>query len=277
VQDDFSGHGLEARVSEGVVQVAGGDNSFGLLNLAQICKQIPPDDWVDAIASHFEIIRHNDGERNQLEAEVDDFARVRDRLGLRIYPEDFLDNEMSEGAIIYRDLPGTVTVLVIDLPTSVATVPKGQMATWGLDERALREQAQANLARLAVCEEESVELGAECRATVLLGDSLFTATWALQLEQRLPTCAEAHGALVGLPHRHALIVHPITGSPVLTAINTMIPMISGMYQEGPGSISPRLYWYHAGVFTELPYDIGEQEIQFTPPAAFLSMIEGLLE
>ena len=43
-----------------------------------------------------------------------------------------------------------------------------------------------------------------------------------------------HGALVGLPHRHIALIYPIENISVMGAINTLIPVIYGMFGERPG-------------------------------------------
>ena len=44
------------------------------------------------------------------------------------------------------------------------------------------------------------------------------------------------GALIGVPHRHTVIINPIESLEVAKAINILIPIINGMNIEGPVSI-----------------------------------------
>ncbi|HEX2898851.1 MAG TPA: hypothetical protein VHS96_03930, partial [Bacteroidia bacterium] len=71
------------------------------------------------------------------------------------------------------------------------------------------------------------------------------------------------------------IIHPIEDSSVIKAINMMIPMTYGMHHEGPGSISANLYWYRQGKFMKLPYNIGNQSLNFQPPSDFVAMLDYL--
>ena len=85
------------------------------------------------------------------------------------------------------------------------------------------------------------------------------------------------GALIGIPHRHAVLIYPIENLEVAKAINTMIPITKGMYSDGPGSISSHLFWYNGGELIDLPYEISDKKLKFTPPESFLTMLNTLKE
>src|SRR6185436_11145305 len=74
---------------------------------------------------------------------------------------------------------------------------------------------------------------------------------ALQLEKLLGPIGE-HGALVALPHRQMLIVHKIKGDNHPEIVPPMEKMTEELHREGPGSLSPDLYWYVDHAFVKLP-------------------------
>ena len=87
----------------------------------------------------------------------------------------------------------------------------------------------------------------------------------------------AHGSLVGVPHRHAVFIYPINDLKVVTVMQALAYAVHGMYTEGPGSISAKLYWYDGQKFTDIPYSFSETKIDFTPPDAFIEMLNELQE
>jgi hypothetical protein len=120
------------------------------------------------------------------------------------------------------------------------------------------------------------DLGEGVTLTLFSDESFFVASHALLLEEH-PECVGPFGALVGVPHRHVMLVFPIHDLRVLPAIHMMIPIIAGMERDGPGSISPLLYWYKDGDYTTLPYNIDKNTLNFTPPEDFLAVLNLLGE
>jgi hypothetical protein len=106
---------------------------------------------------------------------------------------------------------------------------------------------------------------------IMSGNSFFASTRVLMLEE-FPECLGLYGSLVGIPHRHAAILYPIQNLDVITAVNVLIPLIKSLYNEGPGSISPNLYWYRQQKFINLPYRETRKALQFFPPAEFTDML-----
>ena len=50
-----------------------------------------------------------------------------------------------------------------------------------------------------------------------------------------------------------------------------------MHHDGPGSLSPYLYWYHDGEFTVLPYESEDDALTFVPPDEFVDVMDELTE
>ncbi len=90
-----------------------------------------------------------------------------------------------------------------------------------------------------------------------------------------PQLIGTYGSLVGVPHRHAVLIYPIENIEVVKVITNLIPIITGMYSEGPGSLSPDLFWHRDGILEQLPYQLEDNTIQFTPTERFLEMLNSL--
>jgi len=125
----FRARGRTARVEgdEGYVAVSDDpdlprDMELGLSNLAQLCNQVPPNEWAARIDGHFEAMRRAHRDRADAERYFEDFAAARDLIAVRIGSAEGM--APMRGMLVEReDLPGTVSYLVLDFPHTVQNVP----------------------------------------------------------------------------------------------------------------------------------------------------------
>ncbi len=252
------------------------EGRMGLVNIAQLCHRHAPEEWARVIAGHFDSLQEAREDERRLQEQIGDFTAIAPRLALRIMPRSCLD-ELGEGKLVYRvDLEDTISALVFDLPQSVRSVLPNEAQAWDRPEPDLFAVALRNVARgpAPAFSEQKIAPGVTIRFAV--GDSHFTSTHALLLDAH-PGWVGPHGALVGIPHRHAVLCLPIADRSAVKALQVLIPTIAGMHREGPGSVSPHLYWYRNGAFVRLPFAIRNQTVDFTPPDDFVEMINGLAE
>ncbi len=269
----FRAQGVEVTVEDGYVVVAGKKEAdrYGLQNLAQLCHGMDPRGWPTAIAGHFDALREAEKGR-QAQGGRRTFAEAAPLLAVRLWPAAVLSQIGSDHAIYREDLPGTLSMLVYDLPKSVENVRPEEAATWGKETAELFELGIENVARMSRPQVRRVELPDGQRATMLSGQSFFVATEALRLS-RYPGCVGRHGALVSVPTRHILLCYAIEGAGTLKAVGQLIVASRAMCAEGPGSISDRLYWYHDGHYDVLPYNIEGKRVQLAPGPEFTAMLE----
>ena len=273
VETDLRRRNVTYRIEDGLIRTSDG-GELGLLNLAQQCFGAPGDDWPKIIEGHFDSLFRSLAKREAIEAEMKSFEKVSGLLAARLWPEDTLDS-LGKVLVYRRDIPGTVTVLVLDLPDRVQTISPDMVAAWGRAEEELFTLALDNVRCNMSYDPQEFDLDEGIKLRALLGNSFYVASRALLLEDH-PELAGSHGTLIGLPHRHALLAFPIDDIGVLQAVQRMLPMVSGMFREGPGSVSPRLYWYHGGQFTDLPYRIDpDKGIVFSPPDEFVELLNQL--
>ncbi|MDO8349127.1 MAG: hypothetical protein Q7T30_02745, partial [Planctomycetota bacterium] len=203
--------------------------------------QAPRDAWPRLVAEHLA-----KSDRPKLEAFVagvvgSAFDEVAGQLAIRIHPVEYLAGR--EQHLVQRtDLPGTFTVLVLDLGPSTLAVPVPIAETWGVPTAALFDAALKNIARQTSVRWSSLPLPPDGRSTIdaLTGD-FFASSHVLRTDAFLPRTGK-HGNLFGLPTRGGLISYPLDALPFLPAIEAMVFMSTGMFREGPGSITPHLYW-----------------------------------
>jgi len=274
VEADLRRRGAPFEMGDGTVRAgpAGGPSAdYGLLNLAQVCHATPPGEWGSTIAAHFDNAFSSDAEADALDARARSLDDVRACLKVRLYHPDYRAQVGADHLVHRVPAEGLVETLVYDLPGTVRTVPPEHVGTWGrpLDELFgiglgnVRSEPRPDLQRL--------DLGHGATCSAIVGDSFFVASHALFLGDYLEASAR-FGALVSIPHRHAVLFHPIADMKVILAINSLIPVTFGMYQEGPGSISDSLYWWRDGRFTRLPSKVTAQSVTFEPPDEFVDEV-----
>ncbi len=271
VKDALKRHGVPHRIrwDEGTVtlQRPGEDAThLGLLNIAQGFKQSGSAADVD---NHFRImvstLTSAEDTFNNLGA---NFAQARELLKVRLFPDDI--PAKIRASLVHRPVAeGVIATLAYDLPDTVASVQSDHVEMWGRPTEELFRMGLENVRREETLAPEPVQLE-KVQLQVLSSDSFFTTTRVLFLEEYLPTAP--HGALVSIPHRHALFFHPIVDLSAIEAINSLKVITAQMYEEGPGSISPHLYWWRGGEFVHIPAEIGENGINVTPPAQFVNEV-----
>ncbi|HMP59227.1 MAG TPA: hypothetical protein PKD86_07730 [Gemmatales bacterium] len=249
----------------GVVRVLdgmpGGVQRCGLLNLAQRCKQEGDlGQWGELVAVHFDGFRQHLVESEKVQELAQDFERVAPLL--------------ARHCVFRSDVPGTVTGLVYDLPTSIQNVRPCDVEHWDREPDELFQMALDNVRLHSIPTHAQVEVGEGLTLEVLSGADYYVATHALLLDEH-PRCLGRHGALVGVPHRHAVLSFPIEDAKVLQVVQRMLAAIIGMEREGPGSISSQLYWYHEGNYAALPYRLERQRLIVEPPEPFLELLESM--
>ncbi len=275
VEDEMRRRELTFEIGDGTVHVTppeGETADYGLLNLAQTCHATPRSDWAPTIREHFDNAFRSSRDSEELDAKAGSLDAVRSYLKVRLYHTDYRD-QMGDSGLVHREpAEGLVETLVYDLPGSVRTVPPDHVGRWNVSKEELFKIGLANVkAESPAPARQAFEVGKGAGLRALVGDSFFTASHVLFLEDYLDP-APPFGAVIAVPHRHAVLYHPILDMRVLEAVNSMIPIAFGMYQEGPGSLSPALYWWRPGSLTALPSKVTATSISFSPPSTFVDEV-----
>lgn len=245
------------------------DEALGLVNLAQLCHASVPESYDDVIASHFDALVAGRGDRALAGRLGDDLAAARPVLRLRLYARDtFVDGAEQ---FVLRDVADDLTaVLCYDLPSNVVTVTGDTLPRWGVPTDELYFQALANQRRAERAAIEDIDVGgAVVRA--MTGDSYFVASNLLLLHDFVPE-EPPLGIIAAVPNRHTLVWHAITDPSALRALDAMVVMAASLYAEGPGAISPHLYWWKDGAIRTLPTRETDEHYEFVPPDDFVDEV-----
>lgn len=224
------------------------DRKYGLVNMAQTWRQVDPDERMEYLESFIARIQ-------AVEDQVDEnapFDAIKDQLRVRLFPLDTAD--YVEGVPDFHICDAFLTLIAIDYPDTVRTASPDQLKAWGFEgrEKVLFDLALDQTWRFEPVSVSSHALPSGITLRVVSGDSFFSTSHALLMDRYLVP-ANPNGALMVMPHRHTFVFYSIENWVGLdAAVQALLPMGRGMFDEGPGSISPELLWWREGKFTVIP-------------------------
>ncbi|MFI1765155.1 hypothetical protein ACH41H_24285 [Streptomyces sp. NPDC020800] len=116
----------------------------------------------------------------------------------------------------------------------------------------------------------------------LLGhpESVFAASKVLLFEEavraaRGPELPE-EGVLLVVPNRHNLAFYPLSDRHVGEAVNTLAQFAQGAYMDGPGELSPRVFWWRAGELVSITaFDRQTGVMSIEPPDELMTILRRL--
>ena len=268
------GPGWEVHVDEDYVS-GPGRQIYGLSNLRQVYRLAPPEQRKAAIVEHFDIALGSKAEERAALSDVSDFGKAKEFLAVRLYPSDYLQQITSEYVIYREDLAGCITALVFDLPTYVRGVKPQEARPWNQSVDTLFELALKSTLERYPLQPKQVTLFDKVSVWQLYSENFFASAHVLNLQAH-PQCLGKYGAIVAIPSRQIALAYPVNDTTVIQAINFMIPAVQRLFDLGPGSITPNIYWHHETKFLNLPYKLEDKRLIFTPPPEFFAMLNQLL-
>lgn len=196
------------------------------------------------------------------------WAGAESRVKLRLYRREGLP---QNGLVSWPVADDLVAVLVHGRGGRLDPVRDEVRAGWGgVEDGEVFRSALENVARGDAPMVEDLRFQDVVPGRALYGDSAYTATHALHLARFVDP--PPLGLLLGLPHRHAVLLHRIAGVNVLVAMETLLQMIHGMHEAGPAPLSDQLYWWHEGEIVRLPSSKRNGTVELRPPPAFVEKV-----
>ncbi|MFD8572966.1 immunity 49 family protein [Streptomyces sp. NPDC059639] len=242
-----------------------------LTNLAQRCRVAPEAEWPAMVETFFtDLAQASQGGESAEE--------LLERTCLRLVAPDAIPAGAAEEFGYMRGVAeGLHLALALDAPTSVRLLTDADVERAGAD--ALWAAAERNLVREPMRTEE-VRLDGHPVLYSVYGDSPFVSTKALILPElvaeatgrRMPDA----GALVVVPTRHLLAFHPIVDGTAADAVNDLATYAVKAHEDGPGSLSPRVYRWHDGRLTSLTViDHENRAFAQQPPPELVDVLRSL--
>lgn len=168
--------------------------------------------------------------------------------------------------------------IVLDTPDNVRVLTDRDVALveWG----ALEAAARANLLSEPV-DYDTIDLPGGAVLHILgHPESVFAASKVLVLDQAVRAAGgpelPAEGVLLTVPNRHNLVFYPLADSHVGEAVNALAQFGQGAYEDGPGRISPRVFWWRAGTLTSITvFDPESRTMSISPPDELMTLMRSL--
>ena len=238
--------------------------TIALSDLRAACDLEPRKGWLRVVQGAL----HGLAQSVQSDVDLLDLEAVRPHLRSRVYAVGAL---LTEDVVTEPFADGLLEALVVEVQGAVRTVPAVIVLQWqvsvpGLFVQARQQTLDAGLPRRSTLDLDGVEL------TALESTGPFTATHV----HWLPSYVDVPpaGALVALPTRHLVLVAPLLGrQQTLDAAQAMLVNADRLWREGPGGLSPDLWWWHPPDLVLLP----GTPTSLSPPPAFLQVLDALLE
>ncbi len=165
----------------------------------------------------------------------------------------WLSEVVSEKWVLQDLGAGLCAVLVVDEPGMTRSVVRADLERWNISEDEVWALVRDNL-RAESLTPETQQLSTEDGVRLTSFDCLswhFAASHLLLMDELVPTGLPC-GVLVAVPRRSSLIYHVIEDAAVLSRVCLVLALIAGgLFEEGPGSISDRLFWWHDGLLSPI--------------------------
>jgi hypothetical protein len=276
LQAAIAERGLEARVEGGLVII--GDASVALTGLAAACAGVGASEYravLDARLDDLLVSFRDSATSASLDA---DWQAARSHIKLRIFPTEQADDNAD--ILVSAEIGGGLSVvLVYDLPDTIASVQPDAVVGWPVTGQELWRIATDNIrAEDPPPTVERIALTQAADALLVSSDSFFVTSRLLILGDILPPASFPYGALVIIPHRHAMIVHPITGSDIYDALTALSIMAAEQYTTMPGPMSPDVYWWQGSAIERVAVTVNEEaaEVTVEPSEEFGELLDWLL-
>lgn len=154
--------------------------------------------------------------------------------------------------VVQRDLGDLRAGLAVDVDGAPQFVESRDLARWAMQPEELWSRATGNLASdpalLVRPFPLPLEPPMELTVQLITAENEFAAGRLLLLER---SGAGPMGALVAVPIRNAALFLPLPDRTAVVAAVPMLMMAAPLFDEGPASVSPHLFWFRGGRFQRL--------------------------
>lgn len=112
-------------------------------------------------------------------------------------------------------------------------------------------------------------------------ESVFAASKVLVFEEAVraidgPEIPD-EGVLLVVPNRHNLVFHQLADEHVGEAVNALAQFGQGAYEDGPGRLTPRVFWWRAGTLTSITvFDQESRTMRISPPDELMTIMRRLV-
>lgn len=264
-------------IKEGVIQLEEGQD-YSIVNLHNLilkCAESDKKEWSELISSHFNSM-HESVEK-QKELDPNNFETLVDYLSIRIYQESFVNQHGGiENLITKKHLDGTVSLLMLDLPSAFTPIQKNMFDLWNKTVDEVFEIAQKNVNKQEFTKmTESIDVIDKKIEVSFIENEDYGASLALDLKNNTPEFIGEWGSVVAIPNKGIVNICKISKEkPVdfILFIQSFKPVVEQFYSQHPQPISTDFYWYYKGDFTRINVIDNNGEINVISPMGLTELM-----
>jgi hypothetical protein len=243
VEAELRSRGLAYELVEGGAALRDPPVVIGLLNLAQQCHASVPPRWPELIRFLLDRVAALPEDEAIIRERVESGEAGHVHLRVRLHPDDYLACVNRAELVVEPVAPTLAACLAWDLPTTVSLVRRSDIASWGVSDDALFEVALDNVRASEAVARGVVAGEGATDVEELSSGSHFAASHALLLHDHVGA-SPGDRLLVAVPNRHqVLFARLASGDPAGPVLAAMRPLVARSFRNGPGSISPRVFWW----------------------------------
>jgi hypothetical protein len=272
----FAAEGVPVEVLVDHALAADG-RQFGLWNIAAMChgSERGRADWEGLVAAHVQTLLNPP----PAVADMTD-EELLERVHSRLYDAQMLAQGGTRLSQYGREVAeGVIELLVADFPETVVTLWTQDVAARDAD--ALWAAGRGHTLKAPVEAKGELEARDGAKIVVAMGESFYLASRIVDMpsllvevfgERRYP-----HGVVVGAPHRHQVVLHPLDDMRSVHAIGVAAHFTATGYSDAPGGVSPLLYWWNGDGFQTVSRIDSDGAVGIHAEGAFLDAVNALGE
>ncbi|WP_460219339.1 DUF1444 family protein [Psychroserpens sp. MEBiC05023] len=245
-----------ASISEGVIELEKGQD-YSILNLHNLilkCSEVDKKDWSELISSHFSSMHESMEKQKQLDPNK--FETLIDYFTIRIYQESFVNqNGGSDNLIVKTHLDGTLSLLMLDLPSAFTPIQKEMFDLWDKTIDEVFEIAQQNVNKQEFTKmTESIDVDGKSIDVNFIENEDYGASIALDLKNNAPEFIGEWGSVIAIPNKGIVNICKVSKDKPLDFIlyiQKLKPVVEQFYNQHSQPISTDFYWYYKGKFVKI--------------------------
>lgn len=244
---------------------------LGLTSIRQACEGRDRAEWRGVVDSHVRGLADGMERASTLVSGTGGLDAVRQLLRVRLYPEAMF---LLAADVVSRPFaPRVVETLVVADGPAITTLSSEVTTGWGLPVDDLFALGRRQVLDAGLLPRRHEDLGDGAVVTVLEGDA-FTTTHVAWLPTYLDIGPA--GALVALPTRHLVMAAPLTDrGQALAALQALLVNAHHLHGQGPGAITPDVFWWRDGALALVPAEVTRQRVDVHPPAELVEVLDAL--
>jgi hypothetical protein len=161
---------------------------------------------------------------------------------------------------------------VIDFDEALHYVRRSEIGEWETSDNHLFEVALDNVAREKLDISSYALTGKLPLYTLFHND--FAVACAIELARNADEAIGPFGAVVNIPAKGSVFIHPLEADTVLDYIAASHEMIHGFYTDELYTVNEEYYWYYEGHYSLFPMRVEGNQAYLSYPDRLRNLLQG---